>query len=122
MNAWAKEFMLFIDKIMDEDIKPYVNLYASMDDMEERVNNRLRELSILDFAIFMADFKQAHTDFDKLKKQPQPSVFDPALVVRDEKEGLIDLMGRPVKDKGKIIIKSGDALLERKKRHRRNQI
>lgn len=36
----------------------------------------------------------------------------------DEEKDLMDLMGRPLKDKGKTVDKSGEKRLARKKRHR----
>lgn len=53
-----------------------------------------------------------------MKKQTPPSAFDPVLVVSDKGKGLIDLMGRPLKDKGKKINENSDTRSERKKRHK----
>lgn len=57
LSIWAKELRLFVDKIMEEAMKPHKNLHAHMDDMEERVNNRLSELSSSNFSRFNAEFK-----------------------------------------------------------------
>lgn len=54
--------------------------------MEERVNNQLKEISIPDFAKFMAEFKLAQTNFAELKRQTPSTVFDSSLVISDEKE------------------------------------
>lgn len=77
----------------------------------------MRDLSILDIAMFMAEFKLAQAAIPKLKKQQPPSTFDLVLVVSDKEEGLFDLIGRPFKNKGKKIDESGDRKLERKERH-----
>lgn len=68
---------------------------------EEKVNNRLRELLVPNFASFTIEFKQTQADIAELKKKPLLTAFDPALVVSDEKEDIVDLMGRTFKDKGK---------------------
>lgn len=88
-----------------------------MDDMKERVNNRLRKLSIPNFAKFVAKFKQEHTDIAEFKRQPPPSAFDPPLVVSDKAKDLIDFMGKPLKDKGKKIDESSNTKSKRKKWH-----
>lgn len=57
LSAWTKEFKPFVDRTMAKAIKTYENLHARMYDIEERVKNRLKELSIIDFTNFMAEFK-----------------------------------------------------------------
>lgn len=99
-------------------MKPYKNLHARMDDIEECVNNRLRKLLVPDFARFIAKFKQTPRSIIEVKKQPLLSEFDPALVVSDKEEDIVDLMGRPFKDKGKQEDESDDKRSERKKRCR----
>lgn len=51
--------------------------------MNERVNNKLRDLSILDFARFITEFMQGQTDIVELRKQLPLSAFDPVLMVTD---------------------------------------
>lgn len=115
LNAWGKEFKPFVDRIIVEALKAYKNLHSRMDDMEERVNNWLQKLSIPDFAKFVVEFKQAQADIADLKEQPLSTVFDLALVISDKEEGLINLMGRKLKEKGKNIDESGDTRLEKRK-------
>lgn len=86
--------------------------------MEERVNNRLRELSIPEFSKFMGEVKQAQNNIAKLKKKPLLSAFHLALVVSEEEEGLVNFMGRLLKEKGKQVDESVDTRSERKKRHK----
>lgn len=40
--------------IIAEALKPYQNIHARIDDIDERVNNQLNELFIPNFAQFMA--------------------------------------------------------------------
>lgn len=89
--------------------------HAQIDDIKQRVNNRLRDLFILDFVKFVVEFKQAQADISKLKKKPPLGSFDLALVVCDKKVGLVDLIDRLLKDKGKKIDKSRDTRSKRKK-------
>lgn len=72
-----------------------------MDDMLERVNNWLNELSIPDIAKFVAEFKQPKDDIAMLYKQLLPLTYDLVLVISDKEEVLVDLMDRTLKDKGK---------------------
>lgn len=82
-----------------------------MDDIDNK-------LSILDFTHFMVEFKQAQDDIVELKSQPPPLAFDTTLVIINKEEGLVDLMGRPLKDKGNKVYESSDQKLKRKRRHR----
>lgn len=45
-------------------------------------------------------------------------MFDPTFIKIDEEEDLIDLMGRLLKDKGKVVDESGEKMSSRKRRHR----
>lgn len=42
LNIWAKEFKLFVNRVVIEALKPYKNLHARMDDMEEHMTDKLR--------------------------------------------------------------------------------
>lgn len=44
-------------------------------------------------------------------------MFDPAFVEINEEEDLMDLIGRPLKGKGKEVDESGERMLARKKKH-----
>lgn len=68
-----------------------------MDDIEEWVNDRLRELFIPYLAKFPTKLKQAQADIIELKRQPVSSMFDPSYVEIDEKKDLVDLMGISLK-------------------------
>lgn len=57
MNISAKEFKLFANRLVAKAMKLCENLHVRMDDMEERVNNKLREILILDLARFTAELK-----------------------------------------------------------------
>lgn len=46
-----------MNHIILESLKPYANLHAQMDDIEERVYGRLRELFITDLAKFTVELK-----------------------------------------------------------------
>lgn len=41
LNIWAKDFKSFVGRVVVEALKPYKNLHPWMDDIEERVNDRL---------------------------------------------------------------------------------
>lgn len=41
LNIWVKEFKTFMDRVVTEALKSYENLHMWMDDIEERVNERL---------------------------------------------------------------------------------
>lgn len=57
-----------MDKVVTEALKPYENLYARIDDIEKRVNNKLRELSIIGLARFSVQLKQTQVDIIELKR------------------------------------------------------
>lgn len=74
-------------------------------------------MSIPDLAKFMAEFKKAQADIEELKnRQPQQPIFYPTLVMSDEDKRIVNLMERPLKDKGK---KQVDESAERKTAKRR---
>lgn len=54
----------------------------------------------------------------ELKSQPVSSIFYSAFIEIDEEEGIMDLMVRPLKYKGKVIDKSGEERSSKKRRHR----
>lgn len=97
LNVWDKEFKPFMDRVVDEALKLYENLHAWMDNMEEHINNRLRELLILDLARIINDLKQEHTDIVEFKIQLVTSMFDPAFVEINGEEYLVDLIGKLMK-------------------------
>lgn len=41
-----REFEPFVERILGESVKPYENLYARMDEMEEHKNNRFKVLLV----------------------------------------------------------------------------
>lgn len=55
---------------MAETVQLYKNFHERMDDIEERVNNGLRDLLILDLVKFVDESKKAQKDIAKLKNQP----------------------------------------------------
>ncbi|KAM3324880.1 hypothetical protein P3S67_000004 [Capsicum chacoense] len=70
----------------------------------------------------MEEFKQAQTNIVELKsKQPQKPIFYLALVINDEAEGIVDLLGKPLKDKGKKVNESADKSTNRKVARRRRR-
>lgn len=58
MNLEDKKLNPFIDRIIVEALKPYENLYMRMAYMDERMNNRLRELLVPDLARFTTELNQ----------------------------------------------------------------
>ncbi|PHT27130.1 hypothetical protein CQW23_33269 [Capsicum baccatum] len=79
--------------------------FAKMDHKEKRIYRRLDAMSIPDPVKFMEEFKQAQTNIAELKsKQPQKPIFYLALVINDEDEGIVDLLGETLKDKGKKVV------------------
>lgn len=65
-------------------------------------------MPILDLAQFMAELRQAQADIAELKIQPHQLAFDPSLIISDEDEDILDLIGMPLKDKGKQVDESVD--------------
>lgn len=57
-----------MDRLIAEALNPYENLHMRMNDMEERVNNRLRELSIVDLSRFTAELKLERAKIIELQK------------------------------------------------------
>lgn len=109
----------FVDQIVAEAIRPSQNIQLRMDHMEERINKRLDETSFPDLAKFMVEFKQAQAVIAELKsKQSQQPIFYPVLVMSDDDEGIVDLMGKPLKDKDK---KQVDESAERKAARKRKR-
>lgn len=77
-----------------------------MDDMEKCINKRLDELSLPNYAMFVPKLMQAQTYTGKLKRQALQPMFDQSLINSDKYEGLVDLMGKPLKDKVKQVNES----------------
>lgn len=57
-----------MDRLIAEALNPYENLHMRMNDMEERVNKRLRELSIVDLSRFTAELKLERARIIELQK------------------------------------------------------
>lgn len=72
------------------------------------MNNRLRELSVLDLARFTGKLKQAQADITELKKQSVPGVCNLIFMEVDEKDNIVDLMGQPLEHKGKAMSESDE--------------
>lgn len=98
---WGKNFKPFIERIIEDALRPYRNIQLRMDNMEERVNKRLAEKSILDFANVIKEVRKMWTDIDGLIQIPQQPSVDPVQIPSDNNEGLVDLFGNPIKDQGK---------------------
>ncbi|KAM3269739.1 hypothetical protein P3S67_029645 [Capsicum chacoense] len=122
LDILASLFKPFVDQIVAEEICLFKNFQIRMDHMEKRIYKRLDAMSILDLAKFMAEFKQAQTNIVELKsKQAQKPIFYLALVINDEDEGIVDLLGKPLKEKGKKVNEIADKSTNRKAARRRRR-
>lgn len=106
LNVWAREFKPFVERVVVEALKLYENIHVRMNNMEEQVNNRLWELSILDLARFFIELKQAQANIAKIKRKPILIMFDSASMEIDKEKDIMDLMVLLLKYKGKVISES----------------
>lgn len=113
-----QKFKPFMDWVVEDALKPYENLHAWINDMEEWANNRLRELSIPNLLRFTTELKQAQTAIVELKRQRVSSIFDLTFMEINKDEDLVDLMVKILKYEGKVVDKSAKKSLSRKRRHR----
>lgn len=92
-----------------------------MDDMEERVNNRLRELSVTSLSQFTYELKQAHIGIAELKRKPIPNIFY-LRIVEVEEDDIINLIDQPLKDKDKVVSKGSENMRSRKIKHQHENV
>ncbi|MCD9639397.1 hypothetical protein HAX54_023840 [Datura stramonium] len=57
LKLFAEQLRTFVDRAITADLEPYVSLHACIDDMEAQINDRLKDLSMLDLAKFAAELK-----------------------------------------------------------------
>ncbi|MCE0481884.1 hypothetical protein HAX54_040062 [Datura stramonium] len=67
LKLFAKQLGTFVDRSIKVVLNPYKNLHASIDNMEAWLNDRLKELTMLDLTSFAAELKKARDDILKLQ-------------------------------------------------------
>ncbi|MCE3051860.1 hypothetical protein HAX54_051072 [Datura stramonium] len=66
-KLFAEKLGFFVDRAITVSLEPYKNLHACMDEMEERVNNRMKYLTVPELSRFVAELKKAQEDILKMK-------------------------------------------------------
>lgn len=61
---WGKDFKPFVEKIMEDALCLFKNIQLCMDHMEERINKKLDEMSIPDFAKVIEEVRHLRADVD----------------------------------------------------------
>ncbi|MCD7451263.1 hypothetical protein HAX54_010478 [Datura stramonium] len=100
---FAEQLGLFVDRAITVALAPYKHLHAHMEDMEARVNDRLKDLTVPELVRFAVELKKAQNDILKLQQEWQPQEF--SLVDFEESEDdapFIDLLGEQPKEKAEL--------------------
>ncbi|MCD9638924.1 hypothetical protein HAX54_023099 [Datura stramonium] len=67
LKLFAEQLGTFVDRAITTSLDSYVSLHSRIDDMETPVNDRLKDLTVLDLAKFAVEFKEAQDDIAKLQ-------------------------------------------------------
>lgn len=98
LRLFANQFKSAVDKKIKKAMAPFLTLHGRIDEMEHRVNERLKEMSVPDLASFDVALKKAKADITALQSHQLVILSEPT-----EEEPLFDITRKPVdkKDKGK---------------------
>ncbi|MCD7466418.1 hypothetical protein HAX54_003115 [Datura stramonium] len=67
INLLVEQLGTFMYRAILDALEPYNNLHAQIDDMEARLNKRLKDLTAPDLAKFAVELKKAQDDILKLQ-------------------------------------------------------
>ncbi|MCD9637585.1 hypothetical protein HAX54_020954 [Datura stramonium] len=102
LKLFTKKLGLFVDQDITTTLDPYKNRHAHIDDVEARVNDGMKDLTVPDLARFVAELIKAQEDILKLQHEHQPQDFS-NLEFEELQDDVpfIDLLGEQPKVAGK---------------------
>lgn len=93
------QFESTVDKRIQEATAPFLTLHSRVDDMERRVNERLREMLVPDLAVFQATLEKVKADIRALQSQQIGMPSNPMAEESEEEASLIEITRKLVEKK-----------------------
>ncbi|MCE5166625.1 hypothetical protein HAX54_022810 [Datura stramonium] len=124
LKLFVEQLGPFVDRAIKTALEPYKHLHAYMDDMEENVNDKLKDLTVPELERVAVELKKAQNDILKLQQKQQPLEFSLANYEESKDDALfIDLLGEHLKETEKCSrddVKN-EGKSHKKKKHKRNK-
>ncbi|MCD9638040.1 hypothetical protein HAX54_021706 [Datura stramonium] len=114
LKLFAEQLGPFVNRVITDSLEPYEHLHARMDDMEVRVNDRLKDLTVLELSRVVAELKKAQNNILKLQQERQTPEF--SLVEFEESKDDPKAIGKWTRDDFRDEGKS-----HKKKKHKRSK-
>ncbi|MCD7465791.1 hypothetical protein HAX54_001949 [Datura stramonium] len=104
LKLFVEQLGPFVDRAITTILEPYKHLHARMDDMEVRVNDKLKDVIVPELERAVAELKKAQNDFMKLQQEQQNPKFSLDEFEESEDDApFIDLLGEQPKATKKCL-------------------
>lgn len=96
LKLLTSQFESAVDKKIKAAIEPFQSLHGHIDELENHLNVRLREISVPDLAIFQSALVKAKADIVILQLYQIMISSDPVTEEDEDEAPLIDITRKPI--------------------------